>query len=133
MHSECSRQAKKPPSACHACGGVVLAETPIELAELSSLHSIFKNMKLALELEFPDAQAANVLRLLQSVPDVTARILPHPASASAATSTETELSSAERARLFEEFAGSWQSEEDGTELARQLQEARYFRDREVNL
>ncbi|SMB87906.1 hypothetical protein SAMN00120144_1446 [Hymenobacter roseosalivarius DSM 11622] len=48
------------------------------------------------------------------------------------TST-TSIPPAERARLFEEFAGSWQSEEDGTELARQLQEDRHFRDREVNL
>ena len=52
------------------------------------------------------------------------------------TTAETwtvEISAAERSRLMEEFAGSWQSEEDGTELARQLREARYFRDRDVDL
>ena len=36
-------------------------------------------------------------------------------------------------QLLEEFAGSWQSDEDGTELARQIQESRYFRDRDVAL
>jgi len=89
-------------------------------------------MKLALELEFPDEQAANVLRLLQSVPDVTARILAHPASVSTSELTSG-ISEAERAQLFQQLAGSWQSEEDGDELNRQLREARSFRDREIEL
>ena len=88
-------------------------------------------MKLALELEFPDDQAAHVLRLLQSVPEVTARILPHPASVGA--SAAAPLSEADQQRLMHELFGSWQSEESGEELARQIQEARYFRERDVEL
>jgi DNA topoisomerase VI subunit B len=86
-------------------------------------------MKLALELEFPDDQAANVLRLLQSVPDVTARILTHPASASLGTAIP--LSEADRQRLVHELFGSWQSEESGEELARQLQEDRQDTPRDI--
>ena len=51
----------------------------------------------------------------------------------ATTTPSVKTSNAEQARLLEEFAGSWQSEEDGTELARQIQEARHFRDRDVEL
>ncbi|SHL17412.1 hypothetical protein [Hymenobacter psychrotolerans] len=87
-------------------------------------------MKLALELEFPDDQAANVLRLLQSVPEVTTRILPHPASVGVNTAP---LGAADQQRLLHELFGSWHSEESGDELARQLQEARYFRERDVEL
>lgn len=47
--------------------------------------------------------------------------------------SEPIISPEERARRFEAFAGSWQSDEDGTELTRQIQEARHFRDREVEL
>lgn len=47
--------------------------------------------------------------------------------------TTAEASATDRARLLEEFAGSWQSDEDGTELARQIRESRYFRDRDVEL
>ena len=53
--------------------------------------------------------------------------------ATTAATSVAGISAAERARLVEEFAGSWQSEEDGTELALQLREARYFRDRDVEL
>ena len=53
--------------------------------------------------------------------------------ATTAATSVAGISAAEQARLVEEFAGSWQSEEDGTELARQLREARYFRDRDVEL
>ncbi|OON69766.1 hypothetical protein [Hymenobacter sp. CRA2] len=83
-------------------------------------------MKLALELEFPDDQAANVLRLLQSLPETTATVIPHPA-------TTTALSAAEQQRLMHELFGAWQSEETGEELAKQLREARHFRDREIEL
>jgi hypothetical protein len=93
------------------------------------LRAIFKNMKLALELEFPDDQAAHILRLLQSVPDVTARILPHPASAPiVASKSEAELEA-----LFQQLAGSWQSDENGDELNRQLREARQDQPRDIEL
>ncbi|GAA4371850.1 hypothetical protein [Hymenobacter koreensis] len=87
-------------------------------------------MKLALELEFPDDQAANVLRLLQSLPETTATVIPHPATTNAPAAA---LSEAEQQRLMHELFGSWQSEESGDELTRQLLEARYFRDRDVEL
>jgi hypothetical protein len=89
-------------------------------------------MKLALELEFPDEQAANVLRLLQSMPDVTARILTNSASVEA-EGAAAELSATEQQRLVHELFGSWQSDENGEELARQIQEARHSRNREVEL
>lgn len=59
--------------------------------------------------------------------------LAHRLGVKATTTPSTNASAAERTRLVEEFAGSWQSDEDGTELARQLREARYFRDRDVEL
>jgi len=82
-------------------------------------------MKLALELEFPDDQATRVLRLVQSVPDFTARILPHPAS------VPTSASKSEA--LFQRLAGSWQSDENGDELNRQLREARQDQPRDIEL
>jgi len=85
-------------------------------------------MKLALELEFPDEQAADVLRLLQSVPNVTARVIPHPASHSSSTNSDAELE-----KLFQQLAGSWQSDENGEELARQLHEARQDQPRNIEL
>lgn len=89
-------------------------------------------MKLALELEFPDDQAANVLRLLQNTPNVTARILTHPAVAGFSTTT-AELSEAEQTRLLHEVFGSWQSEESGDELNRRLYADRQDQPREVEL
>ena len=43
------------------------------------------------------------------------------------------ISDEERARRFEAVAGSWQSEESGDELNKQLRATRYFRDRDVEL
>ena len=43
------------------------------------------------------------------------------------------ISDEERARRFEAVAGSWQSEESGDELNKQLRASRYFRDRDVEL
>ncbi|UOQ74026.1 hypothetical protein [Hymenobacter cellulosilyticus] len=86
-------------------------------------------MKLALELEFPDDQAANVLRLLQNTPHITARILTHPASVPTSVSkSETELEA-----LFQQVAGSWQSDENGDELNIQLREARQDQPRDIEL
>jgi 2-phospho-L-lactate transferase/gluconeogenesis factor (CofD/UPF0052 family) len=88
-------------------------------------------MKLALELEFSDNQAAHVLRLLQSIPDVTARILPHPASATA--DTEAELSPEQQRILLHEVFGSWKSEESGEDMVRRIYADRQDQPREVNL
>jgi hypothetical protein len=43
------------------------------------------------------------------------------------------ISDEERARRFEAVAGSWQSEESGDKINKQLRVARYFRDRDVEL
>ena len=43
------------------------------------------------------------------------------------------ISNEERARRFEAVAGSWQSEENGDELNKQLRASRYFRDRDIEL
>jgi hypothetical protein len=43
------------------------------------------------------------------------------------------ISDEERAHRFEAVAGSWQSEESGDELNKQLRAVRYFRDRDVEL
>lgn len=102
---------------------------PISQKYISSFAAYVLRMKLALELEFPDDQAARVLRLLQSVPDVTARILPHPAS----VGMESELSPAEQSRLLHEVFGSWKSEESGEDMVRRLYADRQDHPREVNL
>lgn len=74
--------------------------------------------------------------VLESANDADLDLLLHLAQRLGVKATATpspKTSSAEQARLIDEFAGSWQSDEDGTELARQLREARYFRDRDVEL
>ncbi|GAA3951903.1 hypothetical protein [Hymenobacter algoricola] len=88
-------------------------------------------MKLALELEFPDDQAANVLRLLQNTPNVTARVIPHPASTVPGAVPVT--SEAELEKLFQQLAGSWQSDENGDELNRWLREDRQDQPRDIEL
>ena len=74
--------------------------------------------------------------VLESANDADLDLLLHLAQrlgVKATTTPSAKTSAAEQARLLDEFAGSWQSDEDGTELARQIQEARYFRDRDVEL
>lgn len=74
--------------------------------------------------------------VLESVNDADLDLLLHLAQrlgVKATPTPATKTSDTERARLLDEFAGSWQSDEDGTELARQIREARYFRDRDVTL
>lgn len=74
--------------------------------------------------------------VLESANDADLDLLLHLAQrlgVKATTTPSPKPSNAEQARLLDEFAGSWQSEEDGTELARQIREARYFRDRDVEL
>ena len=93
-------------------------------------------MKFALELEVPDDQATDALRWLQNLPTGwAARWKQHKTKPNAApiAAKQPRLSAVELSQLIDEFAGSWQSDEDGTELARQIQESRHFRDRDVDL
>ncbi len=93
-------------------------------------------MKVAFELEFPDEQAADAFRWLQNLPAGWAARWKHlktKKQVAASQVAQSDLSEAEQNRLLDEFAGSWQSAEDGTELARQIRESRYFRDRDVEL
>lgn len=74
--------------------------------------------------------------ILESANDADLDLLLHLAQrlgVKATTTPSAKASDAEQTRLVAEFAGSWQSEENGTELARQIQEGRYFRDRDVEL
>jgi hypothetical protein len=74
--------------------------------------------------------------ILESANDADLDLLLHLAQrlgVKATTTPSAKASDAEQTRLVDEFAGSWQSEENGTELARQIQEGRYFRDRDVEL
>ncbi len=93
-------------------------------------------MKVAFELEFPDEQAADAFRWLQNLPvGWVARWKQRKPKQAVAINpgNHLPLSTADQHRLIDEFAGSWQSDEDGTELARQIRESRYFRDRDVEL
>ena len=93
-------------------------------------------MKVAFELGFPDEQAADAFRWLQNLPvGWAAQWEQRKTQKTVAihSGNQPMLSAAEQQRLVEEFAGSWQSDENGTELARQIQESRYFRDRDVDL
>ncbi|MEJ7663966.1 MAG: hypothetical protein WKG07_32765 [Hymenobacter sp.] len=74
--------------------------------------------------------------VLESANDADLDLLLHLAQrlgVKATTAPSANTSDAERARLLDEFIGSWQSDEDGTELACQIREARYFCDRDVEL
>lgn len=74
--------------------------------------------------------------VLESANDADFDLLLHLAQrlgVKATTVPSAKTSDVEQTRLLDEFAGSWQSDEDGTELARQIREARYFRDRDVEL
>ncbi len=93
-------------------------------------------MKVAFELEFPDEQAADAFRWLQNLPaGWAARFKQRKTKQNGAPNpgNQPTRSAVELAKLADEFAGSWQSDEDGTELARQIRESRHFRDRDVDL
>lgn len=93
-------------------------------------------MKIAFELEFPDEQAADAFRWLQNLPAGWAARWKQGKAKKQVTNNpadQPKRSEVEQHQLLNEFAGSWQSDEDGTELARQIRESRYFRDRDVEL
>ena len=92
-------------------------------------------MRVALELEFPDEQAASVMRQLQSLPEMTIRFLKTDAQARATDSLSSKepLSEQEQHALLDQVFGSWQQEEGEEDLLSQIYGSRRDAPREVNL
>jgi len=92
-------------------------------------------MKIALELEFPDEQAASIMVWLQNLPSGVAHFVGRKTTTAIQPdlSTAPVKSEAELGQLFQQLAGSWQSNESGEELARQLYEARSDQPRDIEL
>lgn len=92
-------------------------------------------MKVALELEFPDEQAASVMRQLQSLPKMTIRFLETDAQAQYAEQLKgkTPLSEQEQHALLDKVFGSWQQDEGEEDLMSQIYGSRRDAPREVNL
>ncbi len=92
-------------------------------------------MRVALELEFPDEQAASVMRQLQNVPHLTIRFLETDALAQQDKqfSEKEPLSEQEQHALLDQVFGSWQSEENGEEMVRRIYADRQDQPREVDL
>ena len=96
-------------------------------------------MKLALELEVPEGQAAAALQWLQNIPaGLVAKfrggqLLPGAAPLPGAAEADEELPEAEQHRLLHEVFGSWKSEESGDEMVRRIYADRQDLPREVNL
>lgn len=92
-------------------------------------------MRVALQLEFPDEQAATEFQWLQSLPsDLVAKFQgeQQPALVKTVRPGE-ELSEAEQHRLLHEVFGSWKSEESGEEMVRRIYADRQDQPREVDL
>ena len=96
-------------------------------------------MKLAVELEFPEEQAALALEWLQSLPTgIAARLrgkgkkLAEKPAIGAAEAAVT-LSVAEEQQLLHELFGAWKSDVSGDEMNRAIDEARQTGHREVEL
>jgi hypothetical protein len=93
-------------------------------------------MKIALELEFPDEQAAAFMQRLQSLPGLTARFLrlrPEAQTSPVVSEAVGELTDAEQKALLYKVFGSWQSDVSGDEMVRQIYDDRRDEPREVNL
>ena len=93
-------------------------------------------MRIVLELEFPDEQAAAFMQRLQSLPGLTARFLrlrPEQSVSPAASGPTNELTEAEQKALLYKVFGGWQSEVSGDEMVRQIYADRRDEPREVNL
>ena len=93
-------------------------------------------MKIALELEFPDEQAAAFMQRLQRVPGLTARFLrlrPEVQVSAVVSESSGELTEAEQKALLYKVFGSWQSDVSGDEMVRQIYADRRDGPREVNL
>lgn len=96
-------------------------------------------MRVSLELEFPDEQAASVMRQLQGLPEMTIRFLSTGAlehwqqSAGPRPADKNRLTEQEQNALLDQVFGSWQSDETGEELVRQIYEARQDQPRDIDL
>lgn len=96
-------------------------------------------MKVALELEFPDEQAASVMRQLQGLPEMTIRFLSTGVlerwreAISERPADQNRLSEQEQNALLDQVFGSWQSDETGEQLVRQIYEARQDKPRDITL
>lgn len=93
-------------------------------------------MKIALELEFPDEQAAAFMQRLQSLPGLTARFLrlrPEVQASAVVSEASGELTEAEQKALLYKVFGGWQSDVSGDEMVRQIYADRRDEPREVNL
>ncbi|GAB2696977.1 hypothetical protein GCM10011495_29160 [Hymenobacter frigidus] len=94
-------------------------------------------MRVALELEFPDEQAAAALNWLQSIPSgLVAKFRGNqrlPGEATMPEAAEEGAAEAEQNRLLHEVFGSWKSEESGEEMVRRIYADRQDQPREVEL
>ena len=96
-------------------------------------------MKLAVELEFPEEQAALALEWLQSLPTgIAARLRGKGKkgtvkSAIGAAGADATLSVAEEQQLLHELFGAWKSDVSGDEMNRAIEETRQTGHREVEL
>jgi len=92
-------------------------------------------MRVALELEFPDEQAASVMRQLQSLPEMTIRFLKTDAQYldNEILSSREPLSEQEQHAMLDQVFGSWQQEKGEEDLLSQIYGSRRDAPREVNL
>lgn len=91
-------------------------------------------MRVAVELEFPDNQAAAAFQWLQSLPaDFVAHFAGRQQRELAARPATGELSEAEQQRLLHELFGAWKDGVSGEEMVREIYEARDSGHREVEL
>jgi hypothetical protein len=90
-------------------------------------------MRVTLELEFPDEQAASVMRQLQSLPEMTIRFLITNAQATDLLSSKDLLSEQEQQVLLDQVFGSWQQEEGEEDLLSQIYGSRRDAHREAGL
>ncbi|RZK41576.1 MAG: hypothetical protein EOO61_05900 [Hymenobacter sp.] len=83
-------------------------------------------MKIDVQLEFPDEQAASVMRQLQNLPEMTIRFLKTDAHVYAIDqlSNKEALSEQEQHALLDQVFGSWQQEEGEEDLLSQIYGAR---------
>ena len=96
-------------------------------------------MRVAIELEFPDEQAASVMRKLQDLPEMTIRFLKTDALMLRSPLAvqhfigKAPLSEQEQSQLLDKVFGSWQQEEGEEDLMSQIYGSRRDAPREVNL
>jgi hypothetical protein len=79
-------------------------------------------MRVALELEFPDEQAASVIQLLQALLGLTIRFLQVDQYRTQRTlqAVDKKLTAAEEEALLHEVFGSWKLEESGEEMVQRI-------------